>query len=172
MSSSGPKEQLRISCPHCHRSYTLRVERERVKSAATTARCGRCGKRFDLPQRLASFAEAAQRAPLRKRITSPAMRRMRTTPPDPPARKGSEIGAEIEHAFALALRERLYAEPPEPQASSPRVERARERPSAPPTASGQAWLDFAGQRLTQLETERSASVEALEWLLVEDQLRD
>jgi predicted Zn finger-like uncharacterized protein len=168
--SGAIKERLQISCPHCHRTYVLRVERERVKSSATTARCGRCGKRFNLPQRVAARSEPPSgqaKPPLRKRITRPSMRRVLTTPPDAPI----EAAPQREIAVAAAARVAPAARIP-PPAPPPRVLPPPPLVSGPPSAAVRAWLDFAGQRLTQLETERTPCMMALEWLLVEDQLRD
>ncbi|HEX8953191.1 MAG TPA: hypothetical protein VF945_15155, partial [Polyangia bacterium] len=49
---------LTISCPHCRRTYTMRVDPERLKRLKTRATCGRCGNTFDAASRIVPPAEA------------------------------------------------------------------------------------------------------------------
>ena len=41
-----------ISCPHCRRQYTMKIDPERLQRLKTRATCGRCGKTFDAASRI------------------------------------------------------------------------------------------------------------------------
>ncbi len=52
-----------ISCPHCRRQYTMKIDPERLQRLKTRATCGRCGKTFDAASRITA-AQQQQHAPL------------------------------------------------------------------------------------------------------------
>ena len=44
--------EMHISCPHCRRQYTMKIDPERLQRLKTRATCGRCGKTFDAASRI------------------------------------------------------------------------------------------------------------------------
>jgi len=44
--------EVTISCPHCRRQYTIKIDPERLQRLKTRATCGRCGKTFDAASRI------------------------------------------------------------------------------------------------------------------------
>jgi hypothetical protein len=65
-------KEVRISCPHCRRQYTMKIDPERLQRLKTRATCGRCGKTFDVASRIAAASEA---------ITEPKLPRYESPPP-------------------------------------------------------------------------------------------
>ena len=60
-----------ISCPHCRRQYTMKIDPERLARLKTRATCGRCGNTFDAASRIVPASEAT---------TDPKLPRLDVTP--------------------------------------------------------------------------------------------
>lgn len=104
-------KRFEITCPHCHRSYALRVDPDNLDNASATARCGRCKKRFRLSAAVAASVEKTEMSPsepirnaYRKRISRPAMRQFADVQKSTSA-PGAVVD-EIALAFERALQER------------------------------------------------------------------
>lgn len=63
--------EVTISCPHCLRTYTMKIDPERLKRLKTRATCGRCGNTFDAASRIVPASEAT---------TDPKLPRLDVTP--------------------------------------------------------------------------------------------
>jgi hypothetical protein len=78
--------EVTISCPHCRRQYTMKIDPERLQRLKTRATCGRCGKTFDAASRITA-AQQQQQAPLTAPAadeavkTNPKLPRTETPPP-------------------------------------------------------------------------------------------
>ena len=62
-----------ISCPHCRRQYTMKIDPERLQRLKTRATCGRCGKTFDVASRITPASQET--------ITEPKLPRVEAPPP-------------------------------------------------------------------------------------------
>lgn len=136
--------RIEISCPHCLRIYRLRVDLRTLAGTRSTARCGRCGRRFSLTKRVHDSGvmtapltpparEIAPRTPLAGEIARAALPRRaerapgRDTDPTPPP-------AEVRRDPAEADARRRAPTPPEPPRRPP-VVAPRDYASEPPRES-------------------------------------
>jgi hypothetical protein len=55
MSPPKKKSPVSIVCPHCQRSYVIQVDLQRIFRTSPRAICARCGKRFDVIQRMSEI---------------------------------------------------------------------------------------------------------------------
>lgn len=58
MTVAKKKVPVRIVCPHCERSYVIQVDLQRIFRTSPRAICARCGRRFDVIQRMSEIDEA------------------------------------------------------------------------------------------------------------------
>jgi hypothetical protein len=58
MTTAKRKSPVRIVCPHCQRSYVIHVDLQRIFRTSPRAICARCGKRFDVIQRMSEIDES------------------------------------------------------------------------------------------------------------------
>lgn len=74
-----------ISCPHCRRQYTMKIDPERLQRLKTRATCGRCGKTFDVASRITpAGAEPATEPKLpRIDVVPPRVSELQPTPKPP-----------------------------------------------------------------------------------------
>ena len=65
---------VNISCPHCRRQYTMKVDPERLQRLKMRATCGRCGNSFDVASRIAASAGSGPKPDLStlQRVPAPA----------------------------------------------------------------------------------------------------
>jgi len=61
-----------ISCPHCRRQYTMKIDPERLQRLKTRATCGRCGNTFDVASRITPPSEATTEPKLPRYEAPPA----------------------------------------------------------------------------------------------------
>jgi hypothetical protein len=61
-----------ISCPHCRRQYTMKIDPERLQRLKTRATCGRCGKTFDVASRITPPSHEPATEPKLRRYEPPA----------------------------------------------------------------------------------------------------
>jgi hypothetical protein len=64
---------VKISCPHCRRHYSMKIDPERLQRLKTRATCGRCGKTFDVASRIMP--------PSTEPVTEPKLPRVDAPPP-------------------------------------------------------------------------------------------
>src|SRR5439155_5761468 len=76
-----------ISCPHCRRQYTMKVDPERLQRLKMRATCGRCGNSFDVGSRIAALPGSGPKPDLStlQRIPAPAAPPMTNTATRPGA---------------------------------------------------------------------------------------
>jgi hypothetical protein len=93
---SDKTADVTISCPHCRRQYTMKIDPERLQRLKTRATCGRCGKTFDAATRIVTGhqpAAAEAEPPIDTRRTDPKLPR---TDPKPAAVTASDVRDEME----------------------------------------------------------------------------
>jgi predicted Zn finger-like uncharacterized protein len=111
--------RIEISCPHCMRVYRLRVDLRTLAGTRSTARCGRCGRRFSLTKRV--HDSGVMTAPI-----TPAAREVSSAPP-PRERRAAQTFCDTDPTPQRAW------PPVEPSApAEPRHEEAARRMAATP----------------------------------------
>ncbi|MDB4967631.1 MAG: hypothetical protein JWN44_3320 [Myxococcales bacterium] len=91
-----------ISCPHCRRQYTMKVDPERLQRLKMRATCGRCGNSFDVGSRI-----AAPSPPMPKLDLSTLQR---IPPPAPPPVAGAASTTSPDLADEMAELAREFAD--------------------------------------------------------------
>jgi hypothetical protein len=91
---------VNISCPHCRRQYTMKVDPERLQRLKMRATCGRCGNSFDVGSRIAAPAPQVPKPDLStlQRIPAPA-------PPPAVARSSGTTAPDLADEMAELARE-------------------------------------------------------------------
>lgn len=104
-------QRFEITCPHCRRSYLLRVDPENLSDAAAKIRCGRCRKRFRLSTAVTASeqkgAEVVDRSTYRRRISRPMMRAVDIAEAQNPAKMVDDMALAFERALQERRRQRL-----------------------------------------------------------------
>ncbi|HWE27159.1 MAG TPA: hypothetical protein VHB97_04110 [Polyangia bacterium] len=72
---------VKISCPHCQRQYTMKIDPERLQRLKTRATCGRCGKTFDVASRITPPQSQAPSQTADEPATEPQLARIEVAIP-------------------------------------------------------------------------------------------
>ncbi len=73
MSAARQKTPVRIVCPHCRRTYVIKVDLQRIYHTKPRAICSRCGGRFEVVQRMYEIDDGVDSRSSRERDNSTAL---------------------------------------------------------------------------------------------------
>lgn len=112
------REAVRIVCPHCRRTYVIKVDMKKIYRTKPRAVCSRCGGRFEVVQRMYEIEQPLASTARHDSIRTPK-RRKRSKRPKKPAQE--QVVVDVRR-----INERLRRPPSSPVDARAQVEPAPE----------------------------------------------
>lgn len=155
-------ENVTVVCPHCDRSYRIKIDTARLARVRTRAGCQRCGRSFDVASSIRPGASSApSMTPVATGGVTEIGRRTLESPPHPPA----ATQRTVPDPSLIAASSSEFADKPaaEPSIAQPYPSRQITLAPAPDPAAG--WIDFIAVGVEPPPTPPSETVALLSRLL-------